>query len=123
VSQVPEIPAQNPQKLKGRESIAERACELISENRCGWGSGALYFAEVFPNSKITAFSNSKTQKIYIDEKAKEKGFTNVQVITGNVVDYEFEKESFDRVVSIEVCFVHLSEVFGLVIRERHVLMS
>ena len=62
---------------------------------------------MFPNSKITAFSNSRTQKIYIDEKAKEKGFKNVEVITGNVVDYEFEKESFDRVVSIEVCQMFL----------------
>lgn len=71
-------------------------------NRCGWGSCALYFAEMLPKSKVTAFSNSKTQKEYIDSKAKEKGFTNLTVITGNVVDYEFEKESFDRVVSIEV---------------------
>lgn len=54
-----------------------------------------------PNSKITAFSNSRTQKIYIDDKAREKGLTNLEVITGNVVDYEFEPESFDRVVSIE----------------------
>lgn len=65
----------------------------------------MYFAEVLPNSKITAFSNSRTQKLYIDAKAKEKGLKNVQVITGNVVDYEFEKESFDRVVSIEVGLV------------------
>ena len=72
------------------------------ETSCGWGSGALYFAEVLPNSKITAFSNSRTQKIYIDSKAKEKGLKNLTVITGNVVDYEFEKESFDRIVSIEV---------------------
>ena len=57
---------------------------------------------MLPNSKITAFSNSKTQKIYIDAKAKEKGLKNVTVITGNVVDYEFEKEAFDRVMSIEV---------------------
>lgn len=71
-------------------------------NRCGWGSGALYFAEVLPNSKITAFSNSRTQKLYIDAKVEEKGLKNVTVITGNVVDYEFEKEAYDRVVSIEV---------------------
>lgn len=69
---------------------------------CGWGSGALFFAEVLPNAKVTAFSNSKTQKQYIDSKAKEKGLTNLNVITGNVVDHEFEPESFDRVVSIEV---------------------
>ncbi|KAL0779380.1 hypothetical protein CaCOL14_003864 [Colletotrichum acutatum] len=73
---------------------------------CGWGSGALYFAEVLPNSKVTAFSNSKTQKEYIDGKAKEKGLSNLTVITGNVVDYEFERESFDRVVSIEL-FEHM----------------
>jgi len=75
-------------------------------DRCGWGSGALYYAEVLPNSQITAFSNSRTQKIYIDGKAKEKGLTNLKVITGNVADYEFEKESFDRVVSIEVILFH-----------------
>lgn len=70
---------------------------------CGWGSGAIYFAEKLPNSHITAFSNSRTQKEYIDSVAKEKGITNLEVITGDVVDYEFEPESFDRVVSIEVC--------------------
>ncbi|KAI1776143.1 S-adenosyl-L-methionine-dependent methyltransferase [Hypoxylon cercidicola] len=73
---------------------------------CGWGSGALYFAEVFPKSQITAFSNSRTQKEYIDAKAREKGLTNLTVITGNVVDYEFKKQSFDRVVSIEL-FEHM----------------
>ncbi|KAJ8064519.1 hypothetical protein OCU04_006850 [Sclerotinia nivalis] len=82
---------------------------------CGWGSGALYFAEVFPNSKITAFSNSRTQKLYIDGKAKEKGFQNLTVITGNVVDYEFEKESFDRVVSIEL-FEHMKNYELLMVK-------
>lgn len=38
--------------------------------------------------------------------AKSKGFTNLTVITGDVVDYEFEAESFDRVVSIEL-FEHM----------------
>ncbi|KAI5918045.1 methyltransferase [Camillea tinctor] len=73
---------------------------------CGWGSGALYFAEVLPNSKITAFSNSRTQKEYIDSQAQKKGLANLTVITGDVVDYEFEPESFDRVVSIEL-FEHM----------------
>lgn len=57
---------------------------------------------MLPNSSITAFSNSKTQKEYIDSVAKDKGLKNLTVITGNVVDYEFESSSFDRVVSIEV---------------------
>ena len=71
-------------------------------SRCGWGSASLYFAEKLPGAKITGFSNSRTQKEYIDEQARKKGLLNLQVITGDVVDYEFEKESFDRVVSIEV---------------------
>lgn len=74
--------------------------------RCGWGSGALYFAEIFPNSKITAFSNSRTQKEYIDGQAELKGLVNLTVITGDVVDYEFEPACFDRVVSIEL-FEHM----------------
>lgn len=59
-----------------------------------------------PNSQITAFSNSKTQKEYIDSQAATKGLKNLKVITGDVVDYEFEPESFDRVVSIEL-FEHM----------------
>ncbi|KAI9750470.1 MAG: hypothetical protein M4579_006460 [Chaenotheca gracillima] len=61
---------------------------------------------MLPKSHITAFSNSKTQKLYIEERAREKGLKNLEVITGNVVDYEFAKESFDRVVSIEL-FEHM----------------
>ncbi len=66
----------------------------------------MYFAELFPKSKITAFSNSRTQKAYIDDQAASKGLTNLEVITGDVVDYEFEAEAYDRVVSIEL-FEHM----------------
>lgn len=59
---------------------------------------------MLPNSRITAFSNSRTQKEYIDSVAREKGLDNVNAITGDIVDYEFEASSFDRVVSIEVGF-------------------
>ncbi|OAQ97360.1 hypothetical protein LLEC1_01281 [Akanthomyces lecanii] len=73
---------------------------------CGWGSASLYFAEKLPAAKITAFSNSKTQKEHIDGEAKRKGLKKLQVLTGDVVDYEFEPEQFDRVVSIEL-FEHM----------------
>ena len=59
-----------------------------------------------PNSKITAFSNSRTQKQYIDKQVQLKGLRNLEVITGDVVDYEFEAEAYDRVVSIEL-FEHM----------------
>jgi cyclopropane fatty-acyl-phospholipid synthase-like methyltransferase len=73
---------------------------------CGWGSGTLYFAERFPGSKVTGFSNSKTQRKYIMGEAKRRGLQNVEVITGDVVTYEFEKGKYDRVVSIEL-FEHM----------------
>ncbi|KAL9587722.1 MAG: hypothetical protein Q9212_000013 [Teloschistes hypoglaucus] len=73
---------------------------------CGWGSGALYFAEIFPHSQITAFSNSRTQKKYIDQQATSKGLSNLKVITGDIVDYEFKPGTFDRVVSVEL-FEHM----------------
>ncbi|KAM0583883.1 hypothetical protein ACHAP6_007941 [Verticillium nonalfalfae] len=99
------------QQLRDRPIAVETATANkqhyeVGTGVCGWGSGALYFAEVLPNSKITAFSNSKTQKEYIDGKAQAKGLKNLTVITGNVVDYEFQPESFDRVVSIEL-FEHM----------------
>lgn len=73
---------------------------------CGWGSGALYYAEIFPKARITAFSNSRTQKEYIDSEAAAKGLTNLEVITGDVVDYEFEDAAYDRVLSVEL-FEHM----------------
>lgn len=75
-------------------------------SRCGWGSGALYFAEMFPHSQITAFSNSRLQKKHIDQQASSKGLSNLKVITGDIVDYEFEPDTYDRVISIEM-FEHM----------------
>lgn len=71
--------------------------------RCGWGSATLYFAEQFPNSRVVGFSNSRSQKNYIESKAARLNLNNVEVVTGDIVDYEFEPEQFDRVVSVEVC--------------------
>ncbi len=79
---------------------------MLTPYSCGWGSAALYFAEIFPNSSIVAFSNSKTQKEHIETQVKAKGLMNLEVITGDVVEYEFEPLSFDRVVSIEL-FEHM----------------
>ena len=66
----------------------------------------MYFAEIFPRARVTAFSNSRTQKEYIEAQASSKGLTNVSVVTGDVVSHEFEAKSFDRVISIEL-FEHM----------------
>lgn len=37
-------------------------------------------------------SNSRTQKIHIDNMAKTKGFQNITVITGDVNVFDFEEK-------------------------------
>lgn len=79
----------------------------ILELGCGWGSLTLWMAKEYPDAEITAVSNSRTQKEYIDSQAAERGLTNIEVKTVNMISYEGEGESvFDRVVSVEM-FEHM----------------
>ena len=41
----------------------------ILELGCGWGSLSLFVAEQFPKAHITAVSNSRTQKSFIDAES------------------------------------------------------
>jgi len=77
----------------------------ILECGCGWGSLSLYMAEKFPNSTIMAVSNSRTQKEFIDQRAAERGLTNLRVITADMNAFHAEKK-FDRIVSVEM-FEHM----------------
>ena len=78
----------------------------ILELGCGWGSLTLWMAENYPRSKITAVSNSSSQKSYIDQLCRKAGFNNVTVITADVNFLELESAQFDRVISIEM-FEHM----------------
>ena len=55
--------------------------EHILELGCGWGSLSLWMAEHYPTAKITAVSNSRTQKVFIDARAAERGLSNLEIIT------------------------------------------
>jgi cyclopropane-fatty-acyl-phospholipid synthase len=44
--------------------------ERILELGCGWGSLSLWMAANYPNARITAVSNSRTQKQHIDAMAR-----------------------------------------------------
>jgi cyclopropane-fatty-acyl-phospholipid synthase len=68
---------------------------------CGWGSLTLYVAERFPKARITAVSNSQTQREWIE--ARSPG--NVRVLTADVNDLALDRR-FDRVVSVEM-FEHM----------------
>jgi|TARA_B110000438_G_scaffold12159_1_gene11896 cyclopropane-fatty-acyl-phospholipid synthase len=77
----------------------------ILELGCGWGSLTCFMATLFPNSNITAVSNSKDQKKFILERCASSGITNVEIITADMNDFNINKV-FDRVVSVEM-FEHM----------------
>lgn len=77
----------------------------VLELGCGWGSLSLFMSAKFPKSNFTVVSNSRTQKIYIDEQAKLRDIKNLTVITININDFALDK-TFDRVVSVEM-FEHM----------------
>ncbi len=81
--------------------------ERILELGCGWGSLSLWMAEHYPRAAITAVSNSRTQKAYIDARAAERGLGNLTILTCDMNALEFAAGTeFDRVVSVEM-FEHM----------------
>ncbi len=81
------------------------AGQKILELGCGWGSLTLYMARRFPRSHITAVSNSRSQREFIEAAARERGLYNVRVITADMNDFAIDAR-FDRVVSVEM-FEHM----------------
>ncbi|MBB2151740.1 SAM-dependent methyltransferase [Pedobacter gandavensis] len=79
--------------------------QYILELGCGWGSLTLFMAKKYPESHITALSNSATQKAFIDQAAKERNLNNITVITEDINVFNTETQ-FDRVVSVEM-FEHM----------------
>lgn len=79
--------------------------QRVLELGCGWGSLTLFMAERYPHSRITAISNSASQRRFITKRAEELGLKNVEVLTVDVNRFAIE-ERFDRVVSVEM-FEHL----------------
>jgi cyclopropane-fatty-acyl-phospholipid synthase len=90
--------------------------ERILELGCGWGSLSLWMAEHFPNARITAVSNSRTQKQFIDARAAERDLRNLEIVTCDVNRLEFPAgTAFDRVVSVEM-FEHMRNYETLLAR-------
>ena len=77
----------------------------ILELGCGWGSLTLWIASQYPDSTITAVSNSLSQGAHIRNRASEMGLGNVEVITADMNDYDAASQ-YDRVVSVEM-FEHM----------------
>jgi cyclopropane-fatty-acyl-phospholipid synthase len=88
----------------------------ILELGCGWGSLSLWMAERYPASRITAVSNSQSQRAAIEAVARKRGFANLSVITCDMNDFRADGR-FDRVVSVEM-FEHMSNWPALLGRVR-----
>ncbi len=91
--------------------------QRILDLGCGWGSLSLWLAERYPNAQIVGLSNSQGQRPFIERRARERGLSNLRIVTGNVVDFDFPasdlQAGFDRVISIEM-FEHMKN-YGLLL--------
>lgn len=90
--------------LTCRRARLEDGQEVL-ELGCGWGSLSLFMAGRYPNSRILAVSNSRSQKQFIDAEAVRRGFTNLEVVTADMNEFHTDRR-FDRVVSVEM-FEHM----------------
>ena len=107
--------AKNTRTLSESEDLAlEKTCifarikngQKILELGCGWGSLTLFMAERYPESDITAVSNSLSQAHYIRSQLESRSLTNVEVITADMNVFDAPNSHFDRVVSVEM-FEHM----------------
>lgn len=92
--------------------------QRILDLGCGWGSLSLWLAAHFPSAQIVGLSNSASQRHHIETVAARRGLTNLHIVTGNVVDFEFDRQTpagFDRVLSIEM-FEHMKNYGALLAR-------
>ncbi len=98
---------------RSEEAMLQLTCERariedgqrILELGCGWGSLSLWLAERYPEARITAVSNSSSQKRHIDQASAKAGLRNLEVVTADMNDFAPEGR-FDRVVSVEM-FEHM----------------
>lgn len=94
---------------RAEEAMLRLTCEraeiedgmTVLELGCGWGALAFYIAEQFPNCRVKAVTNSRTQFEHIQKRAAETGTDGVQVLLQDISALELE-ERFDRILGIEV---------------------
>ena len=77
----------------------------ILELGCGWGSLTLWMAGHYPGSRITAVSNSSSQRAWIESEARRRNLANVEVLTADMNTFAAPGR-YDRIVSVEM-FEHM----------------
>jgi cyclopropane-fatty-acyl-phospholipid synthase len=83
----------------------------VLEIGCGWGSLSLTNAAKYPHVNFFSFSNSSTQRMYINSEIERMGIKNLTIWTQDIDDFVkngndiIRGKRFSRVVSIE-CIEH-----------------
>jgi cyclopropane-fatty-acyl-phospholipid synthase len=73
---------------------------------CGWGSLSLWICERYPSARVTAVSNSASQREWIEALSDRRGYSDrLSVITADINTLALERR-FDRVLSVEM-FEHM----------------
>ncbi|WP_440221746.1 SAM-dependent methyltransferase [Dokdonella sp. MW10] len=112
----PDLDAAETRMLERYGERAELADgQHVLELGCGWGSLTLWMAARYPSSRITAVSNSRPQRAFIEARCRERGLDNVEVVTADVNTLRLPEARYDRVVSIEM-FEHMRNYEHLLAR-------
>jgi len=98
---------------QAEDAMLELTCERaqiedgmeVLDLGCGWGSLSLWIAAKYPSSRVTAVSNSRPQREFIQAACGASLLTNLEVVTVDMNDFSPESR-FDRVVSVEM-FEHM----------------
>lgn len=95
--------------------------QTILELGCGWGSLSLWMGRTYPRARILAVSNSRSQRTFIEGKARAEGLNNIELVTADMNHFDTERK-FDRIVSVEM-FEHMANWRELLSRCRRWLAS
>lgn len=113
---------------EAEEAMLELTCKraqlengmTVLDLGCGWGSLSMWIATHYPDCQVMSVSNSNTQREFIQNQSKSRGFKNVTAITADMADFEHDSRfdqgfKFDRVISIEM-FEHMKNYERLLAR-------
>ena len=103
-----------------RAELTEPGVNRVLDLGCGWGSFCLWAAGRHPAIEFWAVSNSNSQREFIEAQARQRGLSNLRVITADVrtldlTDPRHGAGRFDRVVSVEM-FEHMRNYRALLAR-------
>lgn len=88
----------------------------ILELGCGWGSLSLLMASRFPRARVKAVSYSASQRLFIEDQARQQRLDNIAVVTADMNAFVTDRR-FDRIVSVEM-FEHMANWPALLSRAR-----